>query len=82
MGSFDITFVDDCTNDAGFKCKFPFEYKGLKYYKCTKKYSPLPPTPWCYDVRGIGPNGKRWDYCSNCKGMYSILVNQNPTNLF
>ena len=50
----------DCTNDAGYSCKFPFAYNGENYYKCTRAggYS----KPWCFDLRG----NDNWDYCSNC----------------
>jgi len=54
-----ICIYDGClVNDGGYRCKSEFEYKGKRYFECTKAggYD----TPWCYDVSGS------WDWCSKC----------------
>ena len=55
-------------NEVNKPCVFPFIYKSVDYYGCTKvdsdKY-------WCYtevDSNGYGVLGK-WGYCNaNCNG--------------
>ena len=50
-----------CKTDAGEPCKFPFEYKGVSYEKCTTKDQEV---HWCYT--------NQWDiaygytYSGNC----------------
>ena len=60
-----VCIIGTCTNDAGIRCKFQFDFKGQTYKSCTDDgaYS----TPWCYDVRG----NDNWDYCSKCMSKYS-----------
>ena len=48
-----------CRNDAGYNCLVPFEYNGVKHWKCTTEGHD---EPWCYDERG----NESWDTCSNC----------------
>ena len=60
-----ISVANICVNDGGFKCLWPFKYKGKQYYDCTTLDSGYASKSWCYDVR---ENGK-WDYCKTCKGI-------------
>ena len=46
-----------CMNDAGYRCDFPFEYKGKWYHDCAPHW--YYNERWCYDVRGNG----NWGYC-------------------
>ena len=63
-----IIIANGCWNDAGYSCKFPFEYNGKTYYECTRDGAGR--IAWCYDKRGDG----HWDYCSNCRGKYDKIV--------
>jgi len=58
--TYDFYAITVCTNDAGIRCKSPFDYDGITYHGCTHAggYN----RTWCYDVRG----NSNWDYCVNC----------------
>ena len=63
-----------CINDAGYKCKFPFEYDDQQYFDCTKAGRLWSDKTWCYDVRG----NKHYDDCSNCSmGSQKLIANKN-----
>ena len=50
-----------CKTEGGYRCKFPFTYKGKTYNGCTKAGGYR---RWCYQIDG------RWDYCKTgqCNG--------------
>ena len=65
-----ISDVSACTTGGvSKKCVFPFNYKGMRYNKCTSNSK-----PWCATMTDANGNYIRgnWGYCGECKNIAPV----------
>ena len=62
-------------NRVNVQCKFPFEYRGKRFYECT--FYPGIEFPWCStkNANGVHIEGE-WGYCHHrCEhGIYQLKI--------